>query len=133
MSKWMLKVGLVLAGVVAILAAGHTRAYAGYPMVSDLSNQIINSNDATPVIKFTVSDDRTQASDLVVTYRSSNRDLVPQSDDNIILGGSGSERRVQVVPAPNKSGIAIISIIVTDTDSESNVDTFEVEVIRPVS
>lgn len=114
----------------AFIAAGQT-AYAGYPMITDLSNQVINIGEATPVMRFKVTDDKTPAWDLAVSYRSSNRALVPQTDDNIILGGSGSERTVQVTPTPDKAGIAIITIIVTDTDGGSDMDTFQVEVINP--
>ena len=104
---------------------------AGYPMISDIPNQKIPINSSTPVIQFTIYDDITTPDNLKLTYRSENPDLVPESDDNITLGGSGKNRTVQITPSPGKWGMAPIIIIVTDTDGDTNRDAFEVDVVRP--
>jgi len=103
---------------------------AGYPFISDIPNQWIDVNDQTSVITFRISDDTTSPDDLTLSYKSGNTDLVPGSDSNITLGGSGSTRTVQITPASGKWGMAPITIIVTDTDGDSNQDSFEVNVRR---
>lgn len=127
----MMRSCLIPVFAAAMLAVMHRPVFAGYPMITDLANQQIMVNTSTPVVSFTVSDDTTPASDLSVTYISNQTDLVPQSDDNVIIGGYGSTRTVQVIPLPNKIGLAIITLVVTDNDNESNQDSFEVDVIRP--
>jgi len=59
--------------------------------------------------------------------------IIPNSDDNIILAGSGSTRTVQVIPVKDKADVGTVIIIVTDTDGKTNNDAFQVEVVRPPS
>lgn len=129
------KKSVILGGAVSVLFISilfaHRISQAGYPMITDLSNQVINIGMTTPVIHFKITDDKTSPWDLVVTYNSNNTALVPETDDNIILGGTDAERTVQVVPVPDRAGIATITIIVTDTDGDTNQDAFQVEVINP--
>ena len=106
-------------------------AYAGYPMISGITDQEILVNTSTPAIPFYLYDDVTNPSNLVLSYTSNNKDLVPEDDDNIIFGGSGSTRTVRVIPAPNKTGLAIITVIVADSNGDTNQDDFSVEVSRP--
>lgn len=120
---------IFVAASIAFMAISH----AGYPMIGGLSNQEISINGQTDVLHFTVTDDLTPADQLVVTYRSDNPSLVPADDNHIILGGSGSDRTVQVIPLEGASGIVDITIYVKDTDNEMNYDTFEVDVTRPPS
>jgi hypothetical protein len=110
-----------------------SKAFAGYPMISDIPNQKIMINSATPVIKFNITDDKTPADKLVLSYKSLNPELIPNSDDNIILAGSGSTRTVQVIPVKDKADVGTVIIIVTDTDGKTNNDAFQVEVVRPPS
>ena len=56
---------------------------------------------------------RRDSSDKFDSYGSSdNTSVVP--DANIVLGGSGASRTVQITPAANQSGAAIITINVSD-------------------
>jgi hypothetical protein len=114
-----------------IMAVVISRSEAGYPMISGLTNQRIDVNSQTDVMKFNVYDDETSVDDLTLTYTSNLPSLVPADDNHIILGGSGSNRTVQVFPARDQTGTALITIIVRDSDGDTNQDSFEVEVNRP--
>lgn len=123
---------LSLAGAAALMiVVAMSQSQAGYPMISNLANQRIDVNSQTDVIKFNVYDDETSVDDLTFTYTSNLPSLVPADDDHIILGGSGSDRTVKVIPAPDQTGTALITIIVRDSDGGTNQDSFEVEVINP--
>ncbi|MFP4556552.1 MAG: immunoglobulin domain-containing protein, partial [Bacteroidales bacterium] len=82
------------------------------PTISAIDDQILCTNTDTDEIEFTVGDDETPANELVVTGFSANPDFVPHTGINI--GGSGQTRNVTVSPVANKSGRAIIYIMVDD-------------------
>jgi len=82
------------------------------PTISAIPNQIVEQNLPTPVISFTIGDAETPATSLIVSASSSDTTLVPNG--NILLGGSGANRTVQVTPAPLQSGTATITIHVND-------------------
>ncbi len=88
------------------------------PTVSGIADQTIDENGATGLLNFTVGDVETLAADLAVSGDSSNPSLIPVG--NIVLGGAGVGRTVQVTPLPGQNGSAIISLIVSDgTNSAS--------------
>ncbi|MFH1829525.1 MAG: hypothetical protein ABH871_01945 [Pseudomonadota bacterium] len=126
----MKKLYLVVFIVAAVLQLFPILAHAGYPMISGIPDQYISVNSSTGVIGFNVYDDETPADQLKLSYTSDTPTLVPATNANITLGGSGSERTVKVTPAQNQTGTATITIIVRDTDNETNQDSFEVEVTR---
>jgi autotransporter-associated beta strand protein len=82
------------------------------PVISAISDRLIPVNGTTGPIPFTVSDPDSAASALTLSSDSSNPGLVP--DANIVFGGSGSNRTVAVTPAPNQSGVALVTITVSD-------------------
>lgn len=127
-TKHALSIFGTMATLALIIAFMTSRSHAGYPMISGLANQYIQANSQTPVMPFTVSDDMTPANELSVSASSDTPGLVPSDGAHIILGGSGQNRTVQVIPTPNQVGTATITIRVTDTDDETNEDTFAVEV-----
>ena len=63
-------------------------------------------------IPFTVGDVELTPAYLTVTATSSNTTLVPAG--NISLGGSGANRTIDILPAPNQSGTATITVSVND-------------------
>ena len=70
-------------------------------------------------IAFTISDPDTPIASLIVTATAEDSVLIPAA--NIILGGSGSQRTIQVKGAPNVSGWAgYIRITVSDGVSSSS-------------
>ncbi|MBT4637379.1 MAG: hypothetical protein HOC09_01030, partial [Deltaproteobacteria bacterium] len=95
------------------------------PAISDISDQTIDEDSTTGDLDFTVSDKETSAEQLTVTASSSDTTLVP--DSNIVLGGGGSSRKVEVTPAANEYGVATISVTVSD-GSLSSATSFKVVV-----
>lgn len=84
----------------------------GAPSISAISNQTTPTNAPSAPIAFTVSDNESPASSLIVSAFSSNESLVPSG--NIFIGGSGSNRTAVVTPAADQAGIATITIVVSD-------------------
>jgi hypothetical protein len=82
------------------------------PTISAIPNQVINEDTATAPLAFTVGDAQTPAGSLTLGKGSSNIILVPTN--NIVFGGSGSNRTVTVTPAASQSGTATITISVSD-------------------
>ena len=94
------------------------------PTITAINNQTIDEDNFTSSLSFTVDDEETAASSLIVTSTSSNTILVPSG--NIVLSGSGSSRSVIVTPFDNESGSATITLTVSDgtlTSEESFVVT----------
>src|SRR5437867_13433273 len=84
------------------------------PTLSLIANQTVNEDTFAGPLPFAVGDLETPASALIVAAGSSNPTLIPAA--NIIFGGSGSNRTVQVKPATNQFGTAAITITVSDAD-----------------
>lgn len=85
------------------------------PAIVAPADQVTQANQATAVLAFTVSDADQSADDLTVTASSSNQDLVP--DANIVLGGAGENRTVQVTPRAGATGAAVITLSVSDGEN----------------
>jgi hypothetical protein len=97
------------------------------PNISVLTNLTTTPGTPTPPIPFVVSDVESPASALTLKAASSNPDLVPTN--NIVFGGSGSNRTVTITPASGQSGLVDITVSVSDgTDSSSNAFTLAVQV-----
>jgi hypothetical protein len=82
------------------------------PIISAISRTNAIANTATPVIGFTVSDLETPAASLALSAASANIALVPNA--NIVFGGSGSNRTVTISPASGQTGVAPITVTVSD-------------------
>jgi hypothetical protein len=84
----------------------------GVPTISAIANQITPMDVPRGPIAFTVGDTETPAGLLSVTATSSVPALVP--DMNLIVGGSGADRELTVVPAAGMTGVATITVLVSD-------------------
>ncbi len=82
------------------------------PTISDISHRTVPEDTPTSVIDFTIGDAETPTVNLVLTVTSSNTNKVPIS--NILLGGSGANRTIQVSPAANQVGQSTVTLTVTD-------------------
>ncbi|MEI2722345.1 MAG: hypothetical protein V9H26_02035 [Verrucomicrobiota bacterium] len=94
----------------------------GAPTISTIPNQITSINTPTPAIPFTVTD--AEGDSLVLSSNSSNPTLI--SDANISISGSGQNRTVTLTPETGQTGIATITLNVTDgfnTNSRSFIVT----------
>ncbi|HWH70621.1 MAG TPA: tandem-95 repeat protein, partial [Candidatus Sulfotelmatobacter sp.] len=96
------------------------------PSISGIEAQSTDKNRSSGRIEFVVGDVETAASNLVVSASSSNPALVPEA--NIILGGSGSNRTVQISPAANQAGQAIIRLSVRDAEGATSQSSFALTV-----
>jgi len=96
------------------------------PTISVITNQVIATNVSAGPLPFTIGDAETSASNLVVWASSSLPTLIPTS--SIIFGGSKSNRTVTLTPLPNQSGIAEITVTVSDGIGTSST-TFQLEVL----
>ena len=82
------------------------------PIISPIANQVTSENLSAGPVPFTVSDVDNAAASLVVSGSSLNQSLLPNA--NIIFGGSGSNRTVNLLPATNQVGAAAITLTVSD-------------------
>jgi uncharacterized repeat protein (TIGR01451 family) len=96
------------------------------PTISDLGAQEINEDMASPALGLTIGDAETAASALRLSAESSDPVLIPL--ENILFGGSDSNRTVTITPATNAFGSALISISVSDLDGAMRSDSFVVTV-----
>ena len=93
----------------------------GRPAIPDLPNLLIQQDTPTAALALTIGDWETPAAELGLVKDSSNPSLVPL--ENIVFGGSESNRTVTLTPAPGGYGVTTISIGVSD-GSITNFDTF---------
>ncbi len=82
------------------------------PTISDVTDRAVNEDTATAAIPFVIGDVETSTSSLTVTRTSSNTALVPLT--GVLLGGSGANRTVTVIPAANQFGTSTITLSVSD-------------------
>src|SRR5262249_14160741 len=82
------------------------------PSISDIASLTIDEGTSTPEIPFTVGDAETPAANLVVRADSSDTSLVP--NDRIVIGGSGTNRTLEVTPLPSRLGSTVITVVVQD-------------------
>jgi hypothetical protein len=82
------------------------------PTLTGMADQTISVNGTTGPLNFTIGDVDTAVGSLTVSTNSSNPSLVPLG--NIVLGGSGANRTVTVTPAADQTGVATITVSVSD-------------------
>ena len=81
------------------------------PTLSPVPDQVVNANTPTVAI-FTVGDIESDPGQLTVAATSSNPALV--ANTNLLLGGSGANRSVKILPTSGQTGVATISLTVSD-------------------
>ncbi len=99
------------------------------PTITAISNQTINEDIPTAALAFTITDIETPLASLTVTGSSDNATLVPVA--NIVFAGSGGSRTVTVTPAANQTGVATITL--TLSDGTANVPTTFQVTVNPVN
>ncbi|HEY6168996.1 MAG TPA: hypothetical protein VI454_13220, partial [Verrucomicrobiae bacterium] len=100
------------------------------PVLSSITNRTINEDTSTGPIAFTVTDDITSATNLVLGKMSSDTNLVPLA--KIVLAGTGTNRTVTVTPATNAFGSATITVTATDTNGGTGSESF-VLTVNPIN
>jgi hypothetical protein len=84
------------------------------PTIAGLADQSLPQDTATPTLNFTVSDADSGANSVTVSAMSSDAAIIPA--EGIVLGGSGANRTLQITPAPEVFGNAMITLRATDPD-----------------
>ncbi len=97
------------------------------PTISSIADQTTAYQTATAAIPFTVGDIETAASALLPRVTSTNTVLAPTN--NIVLGGSGSNRTIRVTPAPGQSGTSLITVTVADAGGNAASASFVLTVL----
>ncbi|MBI3417510.1 MAG: hypothetical protein HY043_19640 [Verrucomicrobia bacterium] len=84
------------------------------PTISSIPDYMLPANDFQILIPFTISDRDTSATSLSVRVTSSNTNVVPVED--IVLDGTGNNRKLTFTPFPCRTGESIITVSVTDDE-----------------
>ncbi|NJM41535.1 MAG: tandem-95 repeat protein [Anaerolineae bacterium] len=100
------------------------------PTLSGLNQQNGQEDTLFSYNGIVVSDVDSPVGNIVLSGSSANQALV--SDANISFGGSGGTRSISMMPQPNQSGLAVISIIASDGQANSPQGIFNVE-FNPVN
>jgi hypothetical protein len=95
------------------------------PHISAIASVTTRVDVATAPLPFTVGDAETPAANLAVSATSSDYALAWQFD----FSGSGSNRTVVVTPTPTLTGVADITVRVTDEGGKFSESTFRVTVL----
>lgn len=111
-----------LAALCSLAIALEVRAAA--PSISNILDRFINE-DETATIGFSVSDADSGPNPLTISATSDNPTLVPNA--NLVPGGTGGARTLQVTPLKDQNGTATITVVVSDGDLSSS-DTFKLTV-----
>ena len=82
--------------------------------ISAIGSQAIPANSTTGPLPFTVFDDITPSTDLLITTSSTNTALVPNGTPNILIGGSGTNRTITITPVAGQQGSTTITLTVSD-------------------
>ena len=142
--SWTLTVGTLSDGTYSVTAtaadsAGNTSAASdalslivdtGAPGISGITDQVINEDNGTGAVTFTVSDALAAAVTLSVASTSSDTTLVPLV--NIVLGGGGATRTMTVTRSADLHGSATITLTVADPAGNSSSRAIQVTV-NPVN
>lgn len=84
------------------------------PQIVGLANQTLPQDTSSPVLTFQVSDADSGVNAVTVTATSSDPTIIPAA--GVVLGGSGANRTLQITPAPEVFGNAMITIRAADPD-----------------
>jgi hypothetical protein len=90
------------------------------PTIASITDRVVAMDSVTPAIPFTIADAETPAASLTVSGSSDNPTLVQTA--GIVFGGSNGNRTVTVTPETGQTGVANITITVSDgTDTATSV------------
>jgi hypothetical protein len=88
------------------------------PTISAITNRVIAVSTSTPAIPFTINDADTPVANLTLSATSDNTGVVPVG--SIVFGGTGNNRTVTVTPVFGQTGVANITITVSDGTNTSS-------------
>jgi hypothetical protein len=88
------------------------------PTISSITNLVIAMDSATAPIPFIINSTTSPAANLILSGSSDNPTLVLPAD--IVFGGAGSNRTATVTPEPGQTGLANITLTVSDGTNTAN-------------
>jgi hypothetical protein len=97
------------------------------PTISTISPQTVNQGMETGPLGFTIGDIETAPAVLVMLTPVAGNPLLV---DNIVLGGSGSMRNVNVIPSIHEFGMTTITLTVRDGDGAETESQFLLTVLE---
>jgi len=92
------------------------------PTISPISDKTVLVDNRSETIPFSVSDPETSAERLTVTANSNNTSLLP--NDNIGLSGTSTDHALVLAPVDGMTGMARITVTVTDNAGASTYTQF---------
>jgi hypothetical protein len=104
-------ISVVVSNSAHLTATNTFRVTVGAPTISAIADQVTATNTPTAAIPFTVGDAETP-NGLTVTGTSSDQAVVQNSD--IAVSPTGTSRTVTITPMPNATGLATITLTVSD-------------------
>lgn len=99
------------------------------PTITSIPDQVLRKNIASAPLPFTIGDAETPADQLQLFATSSVPAFLPTN--NIVFGGSSSNRTVTLTPAQDQLGRTTISLFVRDADGRQNSVSFIVDILPP--
>ena len=88
------------------------------PTIDPIADQQTNEDTLLEEVHFTIDDEETSPTQLVVTASSDNQTLVP--DANIALEAGGPNRSLTIMPALDQYGTATITVTVSDGEDDAS-------------
>ncbi len=82
--------------------------------------------DATTNLAFTVADPDDSVSNITAVATSSNTNLIRAT--NLVVTGAGTNRTLAITTTPNSNGVATITVVCNDTNSNYSTNTFDLVV-----
>jgi hypothetical protein len=122
--------GSRIATIDVTVAPGENPAITASP-----SSETISVNQFSSLISLNVSDAQTPADALKIGWQdadlvsSDNPSLVPASPSNIQFGGTGASRAMIILPRPDQSGVANITLKVKDASGNLGSTVFKLTVL----
>lgn len=120
---WSLYVRDDTASDSGLIVEGWSLGVTTQPVLVGLAN-VTSPEDRPVTVAFTVAEESFAGTDFTFTATSSNPSVVPNSTNNIIFGGSGTNRTVTVIPAANASGSSTITVRLRNSDGQEVTGSF---------
>ncbi|MBC7984097.1 MAG: hypothetical protein H7Y02_09610 [Candidatus Obscuribacterales bacterium] len=113
------------AGLLTACGGGYKTPVNQAPQVSPLADQILLQDTSSTTLPFQITDEA-PPDQVRVSVESSDAAIIPVT--GILLGGTGASRTIQLTPAEDAKGTAIVTVRATDPQGRSSARSFRVQV-----
>ncbi|HKG60174.1 MAG TPA: Ig-like domain-containing protein [Pyrinomonadaceae bacterium] len=100
-------------------------AFELHPSVEDIADKQTAEDTAVPQFSFNIGDG---TGSLITSVVATSSDQTLIADANLVTGGTGTTRTLDITPAADANGTATITVTVTATNGRTATDTFVVTV-----